>query len=191
MSLNKVNLFSTPIWQTKILDDNYNNILKKTILEKVKKNLSVKKTNFGGWQSESILKEQTFYYLMDIIKETIKNTELNPKNIHFKQGWCNVNYKYNWNVIHNHGQHHLSAVYFVQKPKDSGNLALRDPRAILTAGWGSWTDNFYKINNEDAIMYLNSIDKDLIIFPSFLDHFVTPSNSEKERITVAFDILCN
>ena len=72
MSLNKVNLFSTPIWQTKILDDNYNNILKKTILEKVKKNLSVKKTNFGGWQSESILKEQTFYYLMNIIKETLR-----------------------------------------------------------------------------------------------------------------------
>ena len=191
MSLNKFNLFSTPIWQTKILDDNENNIIKKNILEKTQKEPSVNKTNAGGWQSDSILKEETFFNLINQVTEAIKNTELKPKKINFVQGWCNVNYKNNWNVIHNHGQYHLSAVYFVQKPLNSGELALRDPRAILTATWGGWANEIYKLTNENAIIYLNTNEKDLIIFPSFLDHFVTPSNSNEERISIAFDIMCD
>ena len=190
MSLNKFNIFSTPIWQKKILDDEKNNILRNNILNRSKKEPSVQKTNIGGWQSNDIKDEKIFKDLFSEIDNSIKSTELKIKTLIIRQAWCNVNRKNNWNIIHNHGQYNLSAIYFVQKPKDSGSLALRDPRAILTASWGGWADKIYDLTNENAVIYLNTTEKDLIIFPSFLDHFVSPSNTDEERISIAMDIDC-
>ena len=190
MSLNKFNIFSTPIWQKKILDDEKNNILRNNILNRSKKEPSVQKTNIGGWQSNDIKDEKIFKDLFSEIDNSIKSTELKIKTLIIRQAWCNVNRKNNWNIIHNHGQYNLSAIYFVQKPKDSGSLALRDPRAILTASWGGWADKIYDLTNENAVIYLNTAEKDLIIFPSFLDHFVSPSNTDEERISIAMDIDC-
>ena len=188
--LNRFNIFSTPIWQTKILDEEKNNILKKDIINRCQNDPSVKKTNIGGWQSNDIKNELIFQDLFKEVTSKIKSTELEIKNVIFRQCWCNVNRKNNWNIIHNHGQYNLSAVYFVQKPTDSGSLALRDPRAILTASWGAWADKIYNMTNENAIIYLNTDKRDLIIFPSFLDHFVSPSNSDEERISIAMDMDC-
>ena len=190
MKTKQFNIFHTPIWHTKILNDQENIQLEQYILHKRISETGVKKTNVGGWQSDNILGDKKFDDLINEIVKTIKNTDLEIHKIKICNAWCNINSKNNWNVIHNHGQYSLSAVYFVKKPLNSGDLSFRDPRAILTATWGGWADKIYKMYNENAIININARERDLIIFPSFLDHFVTPSNSDQERISIAFDIEC-
>ena len=190
MKTNKHNIFATPIWHTNILNEHINNEIVDHILQKSKNEPGVGKTNVGGWQSDSIVKDSKFSPLFSEINKIIENLDLKINKIEISQAWCNVNNKNDWNVIHNHGWYNLSAIYFAKKPENSGKLGIRDPRAILTSTWGGWANKIYNMYNENCIIYLNSKVRDLIIFPSFLDHYVTPSDSDEERITIAVDIMC-
>jgi len=190
MKIDKHNIFATPIWHTSILNEQINNEIVEHILQKSKTEPGVGKTNVGGWQSDIIIKDSKFNLLFNEISEIIKTFNLKINKIEISQAWCNVNSKNDWNVIHNHGTYNLSAIYFAKQPENSGKLGIRDPRPIFTSAWGDWANKIYDMYNENCIIYLNSKVRDLIIFPSFLDHFVTPSNSDEERITIAVDIMC-
>ena len=60
----------------------------------------------------------------------------------------------------------------------------RDPRP------GAIGNTFfqYKFTNGE-FMKINLADGLLILWPSFLDHFVEPSQTDKERISISFDVL--
>ena len=187
-NIKPIDIFQTPIWHLNILNEKYNDDLKNIILQKSEQIPSVRKTNNGGWQSDDIKNEKIFKPLFVKIGEVMQNLQFKVKDVLMAQAWCNVNFKNNWNVIHNHGQYNFSAVYFVQKPKESGELFFRDPRAGLTAFWGDWADQIYKMYGQNAILSRNFMKGDLIIFPGYLDHFVEPSQSDEPRISIAADL---
>ena len=70
-------------------------------------------------------------------------------------------------------------------PKDCGKLIFRDPRPGAIA-------NSYLVRNYDKGEFkkVNIVDGLLAIWPSYLDHFVEPSKTNKERISISFDIMC-
>jgi uncharacterized protein (TIGR02466 family) len=177
--MKKHNFFATPIWHENILNEKYNNTLKNFILNLSKKENSVFKTNYGGWQSQNNLQKlEIFNELFNIIEKQFKNSEPNIKKINIRQAWANINYKNNFNIIHNHGESNFAMIYYVDVPKDSGLLTIRDPRPGAIAFPG---------NGAKAMIDLNPMAGDLLIFPGFLDHFVKPSNSKIARISVAAD----
>ena len=69
-------------------------------------------------------------------------------------------------------------------PENSGRLALRDPRPGAIG-------NVFHINRFDKGEFkkLNIIEGLLAIWPSYLDHFVEPSETDEERISISFDIV--
>jgi len=178
--MKKHNFFATPLWHENILDKEYNNTLKNFILDLSKKENSVSKTNYGGWQSQNNLQKlEIFKELFNIIEKKFKKSELNIKKLNVLQAWANVNYKDNYNIIHNHGESSFAMVYYVDVPEGSGFLTIRDPRPGAIALSARGVDR--------AILDLNTKAGDLIIFPGYLDHFVKPSNSKIARISVAAD----
>ena len=185
------NLWPTPYWYTQIWEFmrsetrvTFNEDFTSWIIGEMKKE-SVVKSNRGGWQSELYdSKNDMFEPLIKEIKEFCGHLPLNIKEIIIPQLWVNVNKKGNWNIIHQHAQYDLSGTYYVKVPKDSGRLVFRDPRPAAIG-------NKFLLNRFDKGEFknINVMEGLLAIWPAYLDHFVEPSNTDKERISISFDII--
>ena len=185
------NLWPTPYWYTQIWDFmrsetrvTFNEDFTSWIDGEMKKK-SVVKSNRGGWQSELYdSKNEMFEPLINEIREFCSHLPLNIKEIIIPQLWVNVNKRGDWNIIHQHGQYDLSGTYYVKVPKDSGRLVFRDPRPAAIG-------NKFMINRFDngEFKNVNVMEGMLGIWPAYLDHFVEPSNTDEERISISFDII--
>ena len=185
-------MWPTPLWHTQIWEFmrsetrvTFNEDFTSWILGVKEKEQSVRKSNRGGWQSELYKPDnEMFKPLINEIKEFCVHLPLNIKKVHVEQLWVNVNKKSDWNIIHQHGQYHLSGTYYVKVPKDSGRIVFRDPRP------GAIGNNFL-VNNFDRGEFkkLNMMEGLLAIWPSYLDHFVEPNQTDEERISISFDIV--
>ena len=185
------NLWPTPYWYTQIWDFmrsetrvTFNEDFTSWIQGEMKKE-SVVKSNRGGWQSELYdSKNDMFEPLIKQIRDFCGHLPLNIKEIIIPQLWVNVNKKGNWNIIHQHAQYDLSGTYYVKAPKDSGRLLFRDPRPAAMSN-GFMCKNFDK----GEFKTVNVLEGMLGLWPAYLDHFVEPSNTDEERISISFDIV--
>jgi len=185
------NLWPTPYWHTMIWEFmrsetkvTFNEDFTGWVQGEIEKNKSVRKSNRGGWQSDLYKPEGEFEPLVKEITEFCKHIPLNIKEITIPQLWVNVNKKGDWNTIHQHGEYHLSGTYYVKVPKDCGRLTFRDPRPGAIG-------NKFMVNRFDngELKNVNLMEGLLAIWPAYLDHFVEPSNSDEERISISFDIV--
>ena len=185
-------MWPTPYWHTMVWDFmrsersvSFNEDMTGWILGKMEREQSVKKSNRGGWQSEIQKPEGEFLPLVKEITEMCKNLNLGIQEVFIPQLWVNVNKKGDWNIIHQHGSYNLSGTYYVKVPKDSGRIVFRDPRPAAIS-------NVFMNNRFDKGEFknVNIVEGLLMIWPSYLDHFVEPSQTDEERISISFDIMC-
>jgi len=106
--------------------------------------------------------------------------------------WLNVNYKNNYNIIHSHIDQsrefknfnldlytYLSGVYYLKKPKNSGDLIFTPPSNIIYLSHMFNYDFSSKIQAEEG---------DLILFFPHENHCVESNNADDERISIAFNM---
>ena len=184
-------LWPTPYWYTHIWEFirsetrvTFNEDMIGSIQGMMDKDKGVKKSNRGGWQSELLPPTGELEPLAFEISEFCKSINLGINEIVIPQMWINVNKKNDWNAIHSHGQYNLSGTYYVKVPKDSGQIVFRDPRP-------SAISNLFMVNTFDKGEFrkVKTIEGLLILFPSYLDHFVEPSNADEDRISISFDVV--
>jgi len=150
-------------------------------------------SNYGGWQSS--LLENEFTELQPVISK-IKNKFGLMKEVFglrddvslsIGSHWININTKQNFNLPHIHPFSLASAVYYVKVPKDSGKLVFENPiqhhdYVILpdtVKDYNAFNSGYWSVLPEK---------NDLIFFPSWLRHWVEPSGTDEERISIAFNI---
>ena len=184
-------LWPTPYWYTHIWEFirsetrvTFNEDMIGSIQGMMDKDKGVKKSNRGGWQSELLPPTGELEPLAFEISEFCKSINLGINEIVIPQMWINVNKKNDWNIIHSHGQYTLSGTYYVKAPKDCGQIVFRDPRP-------SAISNLFMVNTFDKGEFrkVKTIEGLLILFPSYLDHFVEPSNADEDRISISFDVV--
>ena len=189
--------FSTP---TFILQDNAHaqnvELLLKEIYEWQEEDTEeVVRSNNGGWHSPTDIFKKTQPGLRRVCQLMItcfsKCTtegapEFVPANFDMKgEGWVNINPQYGFNVPHDHPGYTWSGVYYVQLPekKDSssrsGSIELLDPRTN-TAAMAS--DIARKSSYFSPKRTLNPKNGMILIFPSYLRHWVYPNEEEEDRI---------
>ena len=174
------------LWPTYMYMKTFTDIDNEKISEWIlnyKKNTETRKaSNEGGWQ-ESISDyqdEPIFKNFIEAILQTIRVTKLKGEKV-IIHSWANINEKGNWNFPHNHLGSDLSGVYYVKVPKDSGDIVFFDPRKIDTINSAFEEDH-------PTSMGVQPLEGNLIMFPSYLEHMVTPSQSDETRISIAFNI---
>ena len=184
-------LWPTPYWYTHIWEFmrsetrvTFNEDMIGSIQGMIGKDKGVRKSNRGGWQSELLPPTGELEPLSIEIEEFCKSINLGINEIVIPQMWINVNKKNDWNTIHSHGQYNLSGTYYVKVPSDSGKIVFRDPRPVALTN-SFMVDRFDK----GEFKNVNIMEGLLAIWPSYLDHFVEPSNSDEERISISFDIV--
>jgi len=92
-----------------------------------------------------------------------------------------INKCYNYNVMHSHGRAELIGIYYVQLPPNSGNL-------VVIRNDGSQYCSLYE-NRADMLEYVIEPEAGrLYILPGHLWHYVTGSDSIRDRVSVSFNI---
>ncbi len=175
----KQELWPTPFVGTE-LDYIDNKSIEKYILNIEKNSKGRKVSNQGGWQEALDDNDPIFRDLLNSIQIASGsfNVKPGPKKANCDM-WANINYRGNWNSLHEHTGAFVSGVYYVKYPKDGGCLILRDPRTIIKHQHSAEPDKHMTILPREGL---------LLLFPGYLEHMVTPSECDESRISIAFNV---
>lgn len=154
----------------------------------IKKDEGVVKTNAGGWQSDDIKSTNAVKPLVEAIGNcsNILQKETAITKLFLVNMWVNINNKFNFNRPHIHGTSHLSGVFYIQTPEKCGKINFTDPRVVNfmnpTCKYGE--DNLFNMTN----LFFEPRANTMIIFPSYISHYVEPSQSKETRISISFNL---
>ena len=153
------------------------------------------KSNRGGWHSSGNLFDQgtpvvdrlqehigdALVMAMTAIKARAPLDRLDVKLF----GWMNANPKGAFNAPHTHPGAHWSGVYYVTQPEietgNSGMIEFLDPRSDLP-NWRILQAQPFRMKKK-----IRPQPGEMILFPSYLVHWVYPNEADAERVTIAFN----
>jgi len=147
-------------------------------------------SNKGGWQSSSYLHNDDYfvekylnYFAVELNKQSILPTwSMNAC-------WLNVNYKSNYNMLHDHPKCDYSLVWYISTPENCGNIVFENPHSYHQCG-------FLNHVNPDISQCYNVFpsytfvpkEGDCYLFPSHLKHLVQENLSNDARISMSANI---
>lgn len=189
-------LFSTPVFRFHFPE--YSDLNKALLDEGAAiraESEGVKKSNRGGWHSEgNLFDRQTpcIKVLRALAKEAVESAtrtsgaKADLSSLHLKIfGWMNASPGGGYNAPHTHPGAHWSGVYYVSQPEveegNSGMIEFLDPRTDLP-NWRLLKAPSFKLKKK-----LRPMPGDIILFPSYLVHWVYPNETEEERVSIAFN----
>jgi len=144
---------------------------------------TIRKSNYGGWQSDiNPAPNAVFRPLMDFVSTQCAQV-FKVKGATFHQMWACINKKHDQNLIHSHtNNYNLSGVYYLGVPPDSGEIVFRDPRP------GANQAPYRLFKDDGDSEYFMPVEGQVLMFPSYLEHFVLPNRSDGDRISMSFDL---
>ena len=149
-------------------------------------------SNGGGWQSDNLDAgtpelAELFAEVQKRLDEVHRAFELSPTTRQvITEAWININQKGHFNYSHDHPGSLFSGVYYVKGGADKGELELKTPIAPHTYTIsGDMVGGFNAFTGH--AMVIPPVTGDLLIFPSWLLHRVNMSQSDEERISIAFN----
>lgn len=148
-------------------------------------------TNVGGWQSNDFdLECDELSEVIDAVgkafSEIFSLYSFEEGDIKISNSWININPKQSYNLQHNHVGSLFSAVYYVQAEEEMGDIVFINPCPTLSHHLSFF--NLKKktpINSETWKMTPQT--GQLIVFPSWMEHYVMPNMNDKDRISIAIN----
>ena len=150
-------------------------------------------SNMGGWQSQPTYINFN-NILLAIVSESLrdyfnKNVLDMNKGINFEGLWLNINKRGDYNATHDHPNCHMAGVFWINTPAGSGNFECQSPHSYdygpETAVYS--TDFREKTNSYGSYGFLPT-EGTIMLFPASINHRVTPSHSNEDRISSSFNL---
>ena len=170
-----------------------NESLFKKELNLIRKTEGRKVSNLSGYQSNNLdvnnpvflpfIKHIEFHCNKLAFQLDINN------NLKINNFWLNVNGYKDSNMIHNHPGCIFSGVYYLQVPINAGVIVFKNPASVFLESY--WPKIFIKNYNSatSPLWRIMPTNNQMLIFPSWLEHFVEPNmNETEERISIAFNV---
>jgi uncharacterized protein (TIGR02466 family) len=184
--MEKITPFVTSIWVDEISDQSK---LISDILDIKKTNINgCVKSNRGGWQSDAYHENSNQFASNTIleVKEKISKVYEDlgiSKEPWLKNYWFNCNYKNDYNKTHVHSYSFVSAVLYLSAPTNSGNIIFERPDQFE-----NFIDDISFSTQENyKSFYVVPKNNLLVMFPSYLPHYVEKNLSEENRISMSFN----
>lgn len=183
-------IFSSFIYTDQLDIDNV--ALEKACYIHEETNSTVFASNEGGWQSSSLTYKLEFAKLLDEIQ--IRCNQLHcelgfkkEKSPQIGNFWININRENNSNNPHSHPGSFYSGVYYIKTAVGAGAISLMHPvdGYQYTVPYGM-TTHLTSVNQHN--WFEEPIAGKLIIFPSWILHYVQPNKSSSDRISIAFNV---
>ncbi len=191
-------VFASPILVRKFPDyEAANDGLRRVILDRAPPEPSIMRSNVGGWHSDLDLLRweapeirQLAEWIRTAVTEatlTVGNLKELPTGRMNIVAWANLLYRGGYNMVHDHAGYAWSGVYYVdlgssdEGAKYSGIIEFLDPRAGVSSLHlpGDPFRQRIRISGEVGQM---------LIFPSWLSHFVHPYQGDTPRISISFNV---
>lgn len=189
-------LFSTPLLRYRVPD---HEALNEALVEEGARlrasSPGVDKSNRLGWHSAGNLFDEDAASIVSL-RETAEAAVLDatrrikaktdPATLHLKLfAWMNANPSGGFNAPHTHPGAHWSGVYYVSQPEvetgNSGMIEFLDPRSDLP-NWRLLGAPAFRAKKK-----LRPEPGEMILFPSYLVHWVYPNEADGERVSIAFN----
>lgn len=189
-------LFSTPLLRFRVSD---HGALNTALLEEAARMRAssdgASKSNRGGWHSAGNLFDEAAAPIRTLethVRAALADanraigSKADPTELRLKLfGWMNANPQGAFNAPHTHPGAHWSGVYYVAQPEiedgTSGMIEFVDPRSDLP----NW--RLLRAAPFRAKKKLRPLPGEMILFPSYLVHWVYPNEAEGERVSIAFN----
>lgn len=180
-------IFPTSFYTVNIFDSQENQRYKDFLIELSQKTPGTSRSNRGGWQSETNLWEQeVFKPLLEkttaVSQSIIESISQNRPQMVIRAMWGNINPKGGMNFTHVHPSGWMSGVYYIQLPQGTDEITFEDPRPARMMDFQRSC-----LVNDEYFSHQPQVGE-LLLFPSWLPHFVLPNTSNEERISVSFNI---
>lgn len=185
--LQSKSFFPTDFYSVNILNEVENDLYENELVKLSKAEKTQNHSNCGGWQSNNNLwSNQSFKSLLDtsskyIIQILSEKTKNHPQFV-IRSMWGNINSKGDFNFTHTHPSGWMSAVYYIKVPDLNSKIVFEDPRPAAIM---DFQNSCLGVNS-----YIEHAPKtgELILFPSWLPHFVYPNQMDELRISISFNI---
>lgn len=189
-------LFSTPLVRFRFPDhETLNTALLAEGARLRAESEGVQKSNRGGWHSDGNLFESDVdcvATLRDLATEAIHTAtrkvgaKTDPESLRLKLfAWMNANPPGGFNAPHTHPGAHWSGVYYVSQPAveegNSGMIEFLDPRTDLP-NWRILKAAPFRLKKK-----IRPEPGEMVLFPSYLVHWVYPNETDEERVSIAFN----
>ena len=192
----------TPVFSSFCYKKNFNNkVLDRSLFEKTayaceKQSEGMQISNMGGYHSLNFMgfDDPMKSKLLEVINKEVKKCaiefglKLKGKNIRVSNFWFNINRKKDHNKMHTHLGSIFSGVFYIKTPDKCGRLVLEDPSTQLMQSFLNYWHLDYEYNQYTSMVWNISPDPgDLVIFPSWMSHYVEPNMSDEDRISISFN----
>ena len=189
-------LFSTPLMRFRVAD---HRALDRELLAEGERlrtqSAGVQKSNRGGWHSEGNLFSSGPPCIANLREAAVAaviaatrtaGSKVDPETLRLKLfGWMNINPPGGFNAPHTHPGAHWSGVYYVAQPAvetgNSGMIEFLDPRSDLPH-WRLFRAKPFRSKRK-----VRPEAGEIVLFPSYLVHWVYPNETGEERVTIAFN----
>lgn len=188
-ALQSYDLFPTRIWQARL------EVLQPRFVEWTSWVLALRtaspapagRTNRSGWNSQDmdVLERPVWAALRQAVQSACAAAlgEMGRSGQPYRlQSWVNLHDRGGFNFLHMHEASLLSGSFYLQVPAGSGALCFRDPRPGVTHGSLKGS-----VPNGHADIHLEPSSGLLVLFPSWMEHYVEPHESDQPRICIAFN----
>jgi uncharacterized protein (TIGR02466 family) len=184
-----IDMFKHSVTRIK-LQENLKEIYNFCISESKRQNSQIK-SNSGGYHSNNLNIEEP------VLKSLVNSIELNANlvskelfkiNIKLKidSMWFIINKYKDFNLPHTHTFSKISGVFYVNVPKNSGDLVFLNDTKI--ENYLNEQDIYeYNLNNSSSYFITPEINT-LYLFPSWLNHYVKPNLSKEKRVSISFNL---
>ena len=181
----KEQLFPTEVYiADDVLEEEYVDSMKEDIL------LSQQNKDKDNWQSDPKLHTKKKYKaltdkIIEVSKLVFKDKEYIYDTFQITDMWSNVLKPGEAHRPHTHSNNILSGVYYVEAEQTSG-IIFTDPRPQAGVIQPDVTKQF--VDNASVIKYDSATNR-MILFPSWLQHYVPINETKSNRISIAFNIM--
>ena len=187
--------FSTEIWE----EYDHQCIVNNESLAKVITNRSLAESsrelsNVGGWQSNDDLAEDVqFTDLISFVRQKLLKVALHNNYIDglecvIVNMWANINEHRDFNKAHLHPNSDWSFAYYVKTTEDSGGIVFCDPRVRRIMNVHDDILKDYSNDSQHSTYRISPLNGRLVIFPSYLEHYVEPNLTQETRISISGNI---
>lgn len=194
--MNSTTIFSAPIWQTEYPEFEENNAqfiqAIRDLKEKDPEGMS--KSNLFGYQSSDKIHEEDerihplLHHVGQMVVKAAEDLNLIPVDVALTSVWFNINdTRQCMNAEHVNGDT-FSGVFYLKAPEGSGKLVLQNPG--INKLWQGLSLIEKKNQFTGEKISITPVEGNVIMFPSYLPHWVEPNDHDDERISISFNAIC-
>ena len=141
--------------------------------------------------------DASLYPVVGLDRETLpkdlaaigESQNFRPDLVFQHQAWINISPPGASNKIHYHANCHFSGVYYISlKAPECGSIFFRDPR-VASRMFTYPTTQPTEFTTEEV--YMPPEEGRMYVFPGWMEHGVEENRSDRDRVSIAFNVLAS